>query len=82
MLNHDWRNVETRFMDYRLGLFVLTVLALDIWAIIKIVRGKGTVASKGTWITVIALLPILGLVVWAMLGPDVREPRMYEEEPP
>jgi len=69
-------------MDYRIGWFALIVLALDLWAIIKIAGGKGTGTAKGAWIIVILLLPVLGLVLWALLGPAVRKPQMYEKEPP
>lgn len=69
-------------MDFRLEWFALIILALDIWAIVKTARGAGSTAIKATWIVVILLLPILGLVLWALLGPDIRKPAMYEKEPP
>lgn len=69
-------------MVYRLEWFGLIVLALDIWAIYKIIGGQGSTAAKAGWIAVVLLLPILGLIIWALLGPDVRKPPMYEKEPP
>ncbi|MGY8994903.1 MAG: PLDc N-terminal domain-containing protein [Alphaproteobacteria bacterium] len=54
-------------MEY--GFFGLLILALDIWAIIKIVQGQAAVGVKIAWIVVILLLPLLGLLAWFLFGP-------------
>jgi hypothetical protein len=69
-------------MDTRFIGFALIVLALDLWAILKIAHGQGTGTAKTAWILIILFLPVLGLVVWALLGSDVRKPKMYDKEPP
>ncbi len=81
MLTHEEHSGGPVY-DYNFGWFGLIVLALDAWAIVKIVRGHGTAAAKITWIVVILLLPVLGLVLRALLGPAIHKPKMYEKEPP
>ena len=51
------------------GLLGLVILILDIWAIVKIVQGGAETGVKVLWILVIVLLPVLGLVLWLLLGP-------------
>lgn len=51
------------------GLLGLIVLALDIWAILKIFESGAATGSKVAWILLILLLPLLGLVVWWIFGP-------------
>lgn len=63
-------------------LFVLIVVALDAWAIWKTLRSGASQAHKIAWSIAIACLPILGLVLWALFGPPVSKPEMYEHEPP
>lgn len=55
-------------------LFALIVTALDIWAILNVVKSNASVGAKVLWILLIALLPVLGLIIWAIAGPrgDVR----------
>lgn len=51
------------------GLFGLIILILDVYAIVKILGSNATTGSKVLWIVVILLLPVLGLVLWALFGP-------------
>lgn len=51
------------------GLFGLLVLAGDIWAILNIAQSSASNEKKLIWILVVALLPLLGLVLWYFLGP-------------
>ena len=51
------------------GLVGIVILALDIWAILNVVQGKGDNGKKVLWILLIVLLPVLGLVIWALAGP-------------
>lgn len=62
--------------------FALVILALDAWAIYKTFAGEASRFRKLAWSAVILLLPVLGLVVWALAGPKVPKPDMYEQEPP
>lgn len=50
------------------GLFGLIILILDIWAIVKIVQGNKSTGAKVLWIVLILILPVLGLILWFLLG--------------
>ncbi|MBD9484273.1 PLDc_N domain-containing protein [Pseudomonas sp. PDM14] len=56
------------------GLIGLAILALDIWAILHIVRSSAEVGIKVLWVLLILFLPVVGLIIWALAGPrgDVR----------
>lgn len=51
------------------GLLGLIILVLDVWAIVKVVQSGSGTGSKVLWIVLILLLPLLGLILWALLGP-------------
>jgi Phospholipase_D-nuclease N-terminal len=50
------------------GILGLIILALDIWAILKIIQGRGPTDKKVLWILVILLLPVIGLILWLAMG--------------
>ncbi len=52
------------------GLLGLLVLALDIWAIVKVLGSAAPTGQKVLWVLLILLLPVVGLVLWALLGPN------------
>ena len=47
----------------------LIILALDIWAIINVLKSSAQTGIKILWILLILLLPVLGLIIWAIAGP-------------
>ncbi len=51
------------------GLFGLLILIADVWAIVKTVNSSAATGVKVAWIVAILLLPILGLILWLILGP-------------
>ena len=51
------------------SLWGLLILAGDIWAIINILQSSVSNEKKLLWIVVVALLPLLGLILWYFLGP-------------
>ncbi|AUA84225.1 PLDc N-terminal domain-containing protein [Pseudomonas aeruginosa] len=51
------------------GLISLVILALDIWAIVNILKSAAETAMKIIWVLVIIVLPVLGLIIWAIAGP-------------
>ena len=51
------------------GLLGLIILVLDVYAIVKIVGSSATTGMKVVWIVVILLLPLVGLILWALFGP-------------
>lgn len=57
-------------MDVSSGIVALIILALDIWATIKILGSTATAGRKVLWILLILILPVLGLVIWALAGPS------------
>ena len=51
------------------GLIGLIILALDIWAIIHVIKSGAGTGAKVLWVLLILFLPVLGLVIWAIAGP-------------
>ncbi len=51
------------------GLIGLIILALEIWAILNVLKSGAETGMKVLWILLIILLPVLGLVIWAIAGP-------------
>ena len=56
------------------GIFGLLILILDIWAIISIVRSDSTSGKKVLWVLLIVILPVLGLIIWRIMGPRGNRP--------
>jgi len=53
--------------DYA-GIVGLIILALDLWAIVSIVQGRGPMNTKLLWIIIILILPVIGLILWLLVG--------------
>ncbi|WPN45759.1 MULTISPECIES: PLDc N-terminal domain-containing protein [unclassified Pseudomonas] len=51
------------------SLVALIIFVLDIWAIINVVKSSTGTGMKIVWVLLIALLPVLGLIIWAIAGP-------------
>jgi len=51
------------------GIVGLLILAGDIWAIINIFQSSASNGKKLIWILAVLLLPLLGLILWFLLGP-------------
>ncbi len=47
----------------------LIILALDIWAILNVIKSNAEIGMKVLWILLIVLLPVIGLIIWAIAGP-------------
>ena len=52
-----------------LGFWPLLHLILLVYAAIQILNSSATVGQKILWIVVVALLPVVGLIVWFFIGP-------------
>jgi uncharacterized membrane protein len=50
------------------GLLGLIVLILDIVAIISVLGGSGSVEHKLLWTVLILVLPVLGMILYFLLG--------------
>lgn len=51
------------------SLLTLVIFALDIWAIIHVVKSSADTVKKVLWVALVAFLPVLGLIIWALAGP-------------
>lgn len=51
------------------GLISVIILGLDIWAILNVLKSHAEVRIKIIWVLVIIVLPVLGLLIWAIAGP-------------
>ena len=45
------------------------ILIADIYAILQIAGSRESTGKKAIWIAVVVLLPVLGLILWWLLGP-------------
>lgn len=51
------------------GFLGLILLILIVYAIIKTVQSSAGTGSKVLWIVLLLLLPVIGLILWILLGP-------------
>jgi hypothetical protein len=51
------------------GLLGLILLVLDVFAIVKTIGSGASTGTKVLWVVLILLLPLLGLILWRLLGP-------------
>jgi len=51
------------------GCLGIVILALDVWAIVKTLSSRESTGSKVLWIVLILVLPIVGLLLWWLMGP-------------
>lgn len=54
------------------GLLGLILFALDVWAIASVINSNENGRKKLIWVLVIAILPVLGLIVWWFAGPKAN----------
>ncbi len=50
------------------GLLGLIWLIIVIWAIIKVAKSSAGGVAKLLWILILLLFPLLGLIIWFLLG--------------
>jgi hypothetical protein len=51
------------------GILGLIWLIIVIWAIIKVAQSRAGGVQKVLWILILLFLPVLGLILWFLLGP-------------
>jgi hypothetical protein len=51
------------------GVWGLIVLIADVWAIVNIIQSRATTGVKVLWIVIVAVLPVLGVILWYFMGP-------------
>lgn len=56
-----------------MGFWGIILLVLDIWAILNVVQSRVSNLKKAIWIVLILVLPLLGFILWLLLGPRSRQ---------
>jgi hypothetical protein len=51
------------------GILGILVLIADIYAILKIAKSSASDGKKALWIAVVLVLPVLGVIIWYLMGP-------------
>jgi len=51
------------------GLLGFIILVADIYAILRIVQSAAGDGKKALWIGIVVVLPVLGLIIWYLMGP-------------
>ncbi|PKO53230.1 MAG: hypothetical protein CVU26_05130 [Betaproteobacteria bacterium HGW-Betaproteobacteria-2] len=51
----------------------IIILIADIYAIIKIAQSSASALKKALWIVGVLLFPVIGFIVWLLLGPGGRK---------
>ena len=52
--------------------FGIIIIALDVWAIASIINTNESNGTKLLWILLVALLPVVGLIIWWFAGPKAN----------
>ncbi|ERP85477.1 MAG: hypothetical protein CL537_08585 [Alcanivoracaceae bacterium] len=47
----------------------LLQLALAIYAIVMIIQSSAETGAKVLWVLLVLILPLVGLIIWALMGP-------------
>ncbi|PZP39857.1 MAG: hypothetical protein DI585_02775 [Pseudomonas fluorescens] len=58
------------------GILGLIILVLDIYAMLQVLGSSTTPLKKALWILFIFIAPVLGLLVWYLLGPKKDVPAL------
>lgn len=53
-------------------IFGVVIFALDVWAIASIINTNESTTTKIIWIALVAILPVVGLIIWWFAGPKSR----------
>lgn len=48
------------------------VLLLDIWALVSILQSGATPVEKLIWVILILVLPLIGFILWYLIGPGSK----------
>lgn len=55
------------------GLVGTIILVLDIIAIVSVLLGRGSVGHKLLWILLILLLPVVGMILYFLIGRSPKD---------
>ncbi len=51
------------------GILGLIHLALWVYAVVQIFNSSADTGKKALWIIIVAVLPLLGIILWYFMGP-------------
>ncbi len=51
------------------GVLGFLILVGDIYAVLQIAQSSSANGKKALWIAIVIVLPILGLIIWYLMGP-------------
>ncbi|MGH8167682.1 MAG: PLDc N-terminal domain-containing protein [Woeseiaceae bacterium] len=51
------------------GIFGILFLIADVYAILQIAQSGASTGKKTLWIVLVLLLPLVGFILWYLLGP-------------
>lgn len=51
------------------GFLGFLILVADVYAVLQIAQSDTGNGRKALWIAIVVVLPVLGLVIWYLLGP-------------
>ncbi|MDZ7770118.1 MAG: PLD nuclease N-terminal domain-containing protein [Woeseiaceae bacterium] len=54
------------------GIFGFLILIADIYAVLQILQSSASNGNKALWIAIVVVLPLLGLILWFLMGPGRR----------
>lgn len=52
----------------------LLLVLVDLWLVVNIVRTDRTTSTKLSWILIVLLLPVIGMIAWGIAGPRSYKP--------
>ncbi|MBK6510673.1 MAG: PLDc N-terminal domain-containing protein [Haliea sp.] len=52
------------------GIVGLVIIVVDLWAILRIIGSSAPVSAKILWSLLIIVLPVVGLIIWFVAGPQ------------
>ncbi len=55
------------------GLFGLILLILVIWGIVSTIQSRAGTGKKVLWIALMVVLPLIGFILWLLLGPKAAK---------
>jgi succinate dehydrogenase/fumarate reductase cytochrome b subunit len=58
---------------YQHSLWGILVLVADLWAIVSILQSGSETGKKVLWIVLVVVLPVLGFLIWLLMGPRTQQ---------
>jgi len=54
------------------GIIGFLILVADVYAVLQIAQADTGNGRKALWIAIVVVLPVLGLILWYLLGPKPK----------